>query len=100
MSQSPLSATQAIDWLTYRMSKGLDKFQDAKGKIGNKLVNMVQQVQNDDKQTIEEKQKMYAELGLGASLVHVYFKDLGVIRYQREESYGVMDLIGRLIIFQ
>ena len=79
------------------MSKGIDNFRDSKGKIGNKLVNMVKQIQDDKKQTIEEKQKMFTDLGLGASLVHVYFKDLGVIRYQREESYGIIDLIGRLI---
>ena len=99
MSQSPLSATQAMDWLIYRMSKGVDKFQDSKGQIGNKLINLVKQLQDDDRQTIEEKQKKFTDLGYGASLIHIYFKDLGVIRYQREESYGIIDLIGRRIIF-
>ncbi len=29
------------------------------------------------------------------SLVHFYFKELGVVNYSRDELYGTMDLVGR-----
>ena len=78
----------------FRMSKKINKFQDSKGNIVNKLVKDLNNVQLNNKLSIEEKQKKYTELGLGVSLLHVYFKDIGTIRYTREESYGVIDLIG------
>ena len=28
------------------------------------------------------------------SLIHVYYKDLSVVEYIREENYGTMDLVG------
>ena len=29
------------------------------------------------------------------SLVHIYFKELGIIKYSREELYSIMDVIGK-----
>ena len=98
LSQAPLSATQAIDWLIFRMAKKFEKFQDTKGIITNKLVKDLNNTLLDDKMTLEDKQKKYADHGLGMSLLHVYFKDLGVIKYTREESYGAIDLIGNIMI--
>ena len=31
-----------------------------------------------------------------ASLIHVYFKELGIIKYKKDELYGTKDLVGRL----
>ena len=28
------------------------------------------------------------------TLMHIYFKELGVVKYQRDELYGAMDVIG------
>ena len=28
------------------------------------------------------------------TLMHIYFKELGVVLYQRDELYGAMDVIG------
>ena len=93
-----MSASQAMDWLIFRMAKKMNKFQNSKGAINNKLVKDLNNVQLDDKLTQQEKQKKYTELGLGVSLLHVYFKDLGVIKYTREESYGIVDLIGTILV--
>ena len=30
-----------------------------------------------------------------ASVVHFYFKELGIVQYSREELFGVMDLVGK-----
>ena len=29
------------------------------------------------------------------TLMHIYFKELGVVKYQRDELYGAMDVIGK-----
>ena len=29
------------------------------------------------------------------TLMHIYFKELGVVKYQRDELYGIMDVIGK-----
>ena len=29
------------------------------------------------------------------SLVHIYFKELGIVKYSREELYSIMDVIGK-----
>ena len=28
------------------------------------------------------------------TLMHIYFKELGVVKYQRDELFGAMDVIG------
>ena len=35
-----------------------------------------------------------------SSVVHFYFKETGVVLYNRDELYGIMDLIGKLIIYE
>ena len=34
------------------------------------------------------------EIKTSSSLVHIYFKELGIIKYSRNELYGIMDVIG------
>ena len=34
------------------------------------------------------------QLRTNLSLVHIYFKELGVVKYERDERYGIMDVIG------
>lgn len=33
------------------------------------------------------------------SLVHVYFKDLHILKYQKEKNYGAMELIGSFLYY-
>ena len=81
------------------MNKDINKFKNSKGKITNKLANDIYETQMDKDMTTKEKKEKYDMLGIGASLVHIYFKDLGIIRYTREESYSVVDLIGEHYIY-
>ena len=55
-----------------------------------------------------EKIKLYEEQGKStrrlqqafdniltqSSMVHIYFKELGIVKYSRDELYGTMDVIG------
>ncbi len=34
---------------------------------------------------------------MDTSIVHIFFKDLGIVKYSREELYGVMDVIGETV---
>lgn len=43
----------------------------------------------DAKKTIED-------IKSHASLVHIYFKQLGMVKYVRDELYGIMDVIGNV----
>jgi hypothetical protein len=49
--------------------------------------------QNSDE--TEEKEETDDQLFEGMSLVHVYFKDLEIVKYSKQENYGMMDLIGK-----
>ena len=48
---------------------------------------------------LEKLQGRLAELEGNASLVHIYFKELGIIKYTKDELYGAMDVIGRRRLF-
>ena len=37
--------------------------------------------------------KQKEQLRSNLSLVHIYFKELGVVKYERDERYSVMDVI-------
>ena len=77
----------------------MNKFKNSKGKITNKLASDIYEIQMNKDMTTKEKMEKYDMLGIGASLVHIYFKDLGIIRYTREESYSIVDLIGEHYIY-
>ena len=38
--------------------------------------------------------KLREEVLEKGTLMHIYFKELGVVKYQRDELYGAMDVIG------
>ena len=33
-----------------------------------------------------------------SSLVHIYFKNLGIVKYSKDSLYGWADLIGKLVL--
>ena len=37
---------------------------------------------------------VYEGLKTNISLVHIYFKELGIVKYRRDELYNIMDVIG------
>ena len=44
--------------------------------------------------------KQYADIKNSTTLVHIYFRELGIITYARNELYGPMDLIGKCSVPQ
>jgi hypothetical protein len=47
---------------------------------------------------IKKADKKLVALTDDLCLVHVYFKELGIVKYQRDELYGIMDVIGTTTI--
>ena len=38
----------------------------------------------------------YVDSQQNFSMAHFYFKELGIVKYSRDELYGIMDVIGKL----
>ena len=43
----------------------------------------------------KKTEKWKEEVLNNGTLMHIYFKELGVVLYQRDELYGAMDVIGK-----
>ncbi len=48
---------------------------------------------------LDELNAMTAVAATDAVLLHVYFKQLGVVEYVRDELYSVVDFIGKLTVY-
>ena len=42
---------------------------------------------------VKEAQKRIEDYQTTTSLVHIYFKQLGIVKYIKDERYGIMDVI-------
>ena len=47
-----------------------------------------------DKPRLINYREQIDELHYNASVVHIYFKELGVVKYSRDELFGLIDVIG------
>ncbi len=45
---------------------------------------------------IENYKQKLADLKANTSVVHIYFKELGVVKYTRDEYLGPMEVIGAI----
>ena len=75
----------------------IKKFENSKNRTVNKLVGKIAAVDENHTMSNEEKKNAFIRLGNGLSLIHVYFKHLEAVKYSREENYGLMDVIGKLV---
>lgn len=48
---------------------------------------------NGDNEEAEDIEKKIDAYQTTTSLVHIYFKQLGIVKYIRDERYGIMDVI-------
>ena len=94
MKLIPVKATDFV-WDKYSDVKHRAKFLNGDGQIINGLFQQIRNVQ-ESSFTPVNKTAMLAKLGVNLTMMHIYFKSLGVTQYQREENYGIMDVIGRL----
>ena len=83
---------KAYDWVTYKMDQEVDKF-SIDGNIINELVMEIGEVAVDDNELKKRK-----ELSENLTFLHIYFKHLGITQYNRDENYGIWDLIGKCIV--
>ena len=83
--------------------KILDKIENITAKydpggietVNKALLNSTQRKQLVmDRYMLEEYEKDIAELQMNSSLVHIYFKELGVVKYSRDELFGLIDVVG------
>ena len=100
----------AVQWLEKKFKKYESKFYNTKEKCcaNPKVKDFVQkrnlydftatnQTNNDKtKATTESKSTDATKLVEGMSLIHVYFKELEVLKYSKQENYAAIDLIGKL----
>ena len=95
MSLLPLSAS---DWILYRLLTDEAQFVGEDGNITNNLtMQLIAAGQKDDfnKTMVKRSETMQRELSDNLTMMHIYFKSLGITQYEKEENYSVMDLIGK-----
>ena len=79
-------------------SKSEVKYYNSRGKCcNNDQVKKIMDVEKSETKSQADKQTAYDELGSQVSLIHVYFKELEAVKYSKQENYGIMDLIGKLL---
>ena len=98
-------------WLKKKFEKSESMFYNTKGKCcaNSKVKNFAKAKNiynstttnsnnaplNNDPQNSDSQEETDDQLFEGMSLVHVYFKDLEIVKYSKQENYGMMDLIGK-----
>ena len=64
---------------------------------GQFLYNLTEQIKNQTKLKKKEKlQKLFDNIIDTSSIVHIYFKELGVVKYSKDQLYGALDVIGKI----
>lgn len=75
---------------------GLNAQTNIKKWVRNKEINAtVKKKAGKEAKKLLKYTNQFLDLKTNASLVHIYFKELGVVKYSRDELYGIMDVIGR-----
>ena len=87
-----------VDWLEKKYKKSKEKFYNTKGECcaNTQVKNFVTERGLDENSTDttfdQEKSEKLME---GMSIIHVYFKELEVVMYRKQENFGTIDLIGK-----
>ena len=59
------------------------------------MLHYVDKIDTTNGETKQKWQKMYNDILNTSSLVHIYFKELGIVKYQKDQLYGPLDVIGK-----
>ena len=81
---------------TYLKKNNTAKFLNDEGTIINGLLGQFKDIRNGEFSE-DNKTAMIAKLGANLTMMHIYFKNLGITQYERAENYGIMDVIGSII---
>ena len=99
----------AVDWLERKFKASESMFYNTKGKCcansrvkkfakSREIYNFTATSSSNDTHNVGTdsgvQQETSDQLVTGMSLVHVYFKELEIVKYSKQENYGIMDLIG------
>ena len=86
----------AVKWLQKKIKKSEAMFYNTEGKCcANTQVKNFVKSKNDTPTTGQAATDFENKFANGLSLVHVYFKELEIVKYSKQENYGMMDLIGK-----
>ena len=67
---------------------------------GQFLYNLTEQIKNATKTKKKEKlEKLHKNIVDTSSIVHIYFKELGIVKYSKDQLYGALDVIGETLLF-
>ena len=87
-----------VNWLEKKYKKSKEKFYNAKGTccLNKQVKNFVNErgLENNVTNTIIDNGSS-EKLMEGMSIIHVYFKELEVVLYTKQENFGIIDLIGK-----
>ena len=77
---------------------GNSRFMKRLHRKGQFLHTLDEQIKNETKAKKKDKlQKLYDNIITSSSLVHIYFKELGVVKYSKDQLYGALDVIGKCV---
>ena len=90
-----------VNWLEKKYKKSKEKFYNTKNKccLNTQVKNFVKERGLDDNSTDLSPPDFNASEKLmnGMSIIHVYFKELEVVLYKKQENFAIIDLIGKLV---
>ena len=86
-----------VDWLEKKYKKSKEKFYNAKGSccLNTHVKKFVKERDLDNSETDTAGYGGSEKLMEGMSIIHVYFKELEVVLYTKQENFGIIDLIGK-----
>ena len=86
-----------VNWLEKKYAKSKEKFYNSKGAccLNTQVKNFVKERGLDDSATDTAGYGASDKLTTGMSIIHVYFKELEVVLYTKQENFGIIDLIGK-----
>ena len=100
-SQGAVMSEMMVNWLEKKYKKSKEKFYNTKGSccLNTQVKNFVKERGLDDSDTDTAGYGASDKLMTGMSIIHVYFKELEVVLYTKQENFGIIDLIGKYICF-
>ena len=67
---------------------------------GQFLYNLTEKINNQTKAKKKQKlENLHMNIISTSSIVHIYFKEMGIVKYSKDQLYGALDVIGEEFLF-
>ena len=67
---------------------------------GQFLYNLTEKINNQTKAKKKQKlENLHMNIISTSSIVHIYFKEMGIVKYSKDQLYGALDVIGEEFFF-